>query len=823
MKSRHVHFRPPGPAVERRVTRLLARLNLDEKIHLLSGEHRCTRGVPAKGIPSFRFADGPMGIHWWCERATAYPATLALAAAWDRKLAYGMGAAVGRDARARGVHVLLGPGVNLYRSPLCGRNFEYLGEDPELASTMAVSLIRGVQDQGVAATVKHYALNFQEYDRHQISSDADLRTLREMYLVTFERAVREAGVAAVMTAYNLVNGRHASEHDELINGILKGEWRFDGLVMSDWASTYSTVGATQAGLDLEMPLGSHLNAEKLKPALAAGLVTEAMIDDKVRRLLRLAVCFGWLDRPQLDANIPERDPVTMEVALEVARKGMVLLKNDARLLPFDAGRIKRLVVLGGQAATPAISGGGSAFAPPTRVVSLLDGLREVAGPGVEITFFPAVRDPDYDQLAEQCEFFTADGQPGLSVEYFSHRRCAGEPAVRRVEPRLNYRWTDVGTPFPAEVNRHQFSVRWTGVIRPRQSGPHHLFLQAIDGSVRCWLDDRCACDATGLTGGLFDLRFDGEAGRDIRVVLEYVQMRPFGWCHLLGGWYHEDDFRVDYGAAMQAARQADAVVVCAGFTKYTEAEGFDRSFALDVVTEQLIGDAAAANPRVAVVLHAGGGVDFARWGDQVKAVLHAWYPGQEGGRAAAEILFGLTNPSGKLPITIERRLEDRSAFTCYHDHDGDGRVALSDGVFGAYRHFDRAGLKPRFAFGHGLSYTTFAYDRLRITPARARSGQTVKVSLRVRNTGTRPGEEVVQLYIGDPVSRLPRPVRELKDFARVALKPGQEKEVRFTVGERHLRYFDPDQRAWVVEPGRFEVAVGAASDDIRLRGRFMLT
>jgi beta-glucosidase len=822
MKSRHVQFTPPGPRVEKRVSRLMARLTRAEKIHLLGGAHQATRSLPGQGVPVLRMADGPMGIHWWCERATAYPATLALAATWDPGWAYRAGAAVGRDARARGIHILLGPGLNLYRSPLCGRNFEYLGEDPELTATLACAFVRGVQDQGVAATAKHFALNFQEYDRHQISSDVDARTLREVYLVAFERVVREAGVGAVMTAYNLVNGRHASEHDELINGILKGDWGFDGVVMSDWASTYSAVGAAQAGLDLEMPTGRHLNEALLAPALEAGLVTEKMIDDKVRRLLRLAVCFGWLDREQRDDRIPESDPATMEVALEVARRGFVLLRNEGSWLPWSPGALKRIAVLGGQAADPQVSGGGSAYTPPTRVVTLLDGVRELAGPGVEVTYHPAVRDPDFDQMAEKCEFFTRRGEAGLEVEYFSNRRLSGTPALSRIEPRLNYRWKDGGTPFPAEVSRDQFSVRWTGVIRPRQSGPHQLFLYAIDGAVRCWLDERCVCDASHLSGGLFRAEADLEAGCDARLVVEYVQMRPFGWCHLLGGWYHEDDQRVDYAAALQAARAADAVVVCVGFTKHTEGEGFDRAFALDRTSEQLILDACAAQPATAVVLHAGGGVDLSRWGDRVRALLHAWYPGQEGGRAAAEILFGVTNPSGRLPITMEQRLEDRSSFTCYHDHDGDGRVALSDGVFGGHRHVDRNGQAPRYAFGFGLSYTRFAYRDLRLSPARLRPGQSLRVSVQVGNTGARAGDEIVQVYVGDVASRLPRPVRELKGFRRVSLRPGQWKTVTFVLKPRALSYYDPDARAWVAEPGRFEVWVGASSADLRLQAGFVL-
>ncbi len=622
MNSKHAQFTPPGPTVEARVTRLLQRLTLDEKIFLLSGEHKGTRGVPAKGIPAFRFADGPMGVHWWCERSTAYPATVALASAWDRHLAYRMGAAVGRDARGRGVHVLLGPGVNLYRAPLCGRNFEYMGEDPELTASLASALVCGVQDQGVAATVKHYAVNYQEYDRHQISSDVDARTLRECYLLAFERVVREAGVGAVMTAYNLVNGRHCSEHDELINGVLKGEWGFDGLVMSDWASTYSAVGATQAGLDMEMPTGLHLNAEKLKPALAAGTITEEMINDKVRRLLRLAVCFGWLDREQQDKTIPECDPVTMAVALEVARKGIVLLKNDGAMLPLEASRVKKLVVLGGQAEQPAISGGGSGYTPPSRMISLLDSLRELAG--------------------------TVTGPSAWSYPSF------GDSGGR---------------------------------------------------------------DGIGPSAGLC------RPGPDPRQRTAPQRMRPL-------------------------PVRSNELQMCP---------------------------------------------------------------------PATEILLGITNPSGKLPLTMERRWEDRSSFSCYHDEDGDGRVQLTDGIFGGYRHVDRTGVAPRFAFGHGLGYSTFAYGKLRRAAARGRDGDKVKVELEIRNTGSRAGEEVVQLYVGQPKSRLPRPVRELKDFVRVALKPGQKKVVTFTLTPRHFRYYDPDCGSWVVEPGSYILEAGASASDLRSR------
>ncbi|HVZ30953.1 MAG TPA: glycoside hydrolase family 3 N-terminal domain-containing protein, partial [Polyangiaceae bacterium] len=385
MHSKDPRFVTPSPDVERRVQALLAQLTLAEKISLLGGgpNGASTHGVARLGIPELRLADGPMGVHWWCDAATAYPAMIAAAATWDADLWYRLGAALGRDCRARGVHILLAPGVNLYRSALCGRNFEYAGEDPYLASRFAVSYVSGVQDQGVSATIKHFACNFQEYERHHISSDVDERTLHEVYLRAFRAAVTEAGVGALMTAYNRMDGVQCSEHPGLIRDTLKRDWGFQGLVMSDWVSTYSSVAAANAGLDLEMPEPVWFSAERLGPALGKGEILLETLDDKVRRLLRLAACFGWLDHPQQDASIPFDDPVTSQVALDVARSGMVLLKNDAAFLPLAPARMTRLAVLGFGAHPALISGGGSAYTPPFRTTSVLEGLRALA-PELEI-------------------------------------------------------------------------------------------------------------------------------------------------------------------------------------------------------------------------------------------------------------------------------------------------------------------------------------------------------------------------------------------------------------------------------------------------------
>jgi beta-glucosidase len=367
MHSRSPRFTPPSPEVERRIQSLIDQLGTDEKVLLLGGKpgqsgpqaNSATFALERIGLPELRMADGPTGVHWWCDASTAYPALIAAAASFDENLWYRLGTALGRDCRARGVHILLAPGVNIYRSALCGRNFEYAGEDPFLSSRFAVAYIRGLQDQGVSATVKHFAVNFMEYARHTVSSDVDERTLHEIYFPAFKAAVTEGGCGALMTAYNLVNGVHCSEHAGLILDTLKGAWEFDGVVMSDWLSTYSVATAMNAGLDLEMPTADQFTAANLLPVLESGEVSRAALDDKVRRVLRLAACFGWLDHEQKDPTIPYDDPVTAQVALDIARAGVVLLKNDRNLLPLDRGQLRSIAVLGPYAHPAVFGGGGS--------------------------------------------------------------------------------------------------------------------------------------------------------------------------------------------------------------------------------------------------------------------------------------------------------------------------------------------------------------------------------------------------------------------------------------------------------------------------------
>ena len=823
MKSRHPQFTSPDRSIEARVGKLVKRLTLEEKILLIGGQRGKgdgnTYGIARLGIPPLKMSDGPTGVHWWCTSSTTYPASIALAATWDRDLAYRVGAAIGRDARARGIHILLAPGVNIYRSPLCGRNLEYLGEDPFLAAEMVVPYIRGCQDQGVATTVKHYACNFQEYDRHNVSTDVDRRTLHEVYLPAFEAAVREGGVGALMTAYNLVNGVHASEHDYLIRDVLKGEWGFDGVVMSDWVSTYDAVRAANAGLDLEMPHARWMNADHLVDAVKRGLVTEAAIDDKVRRLLRLAACFGWLDRDQKDPSIPLADESTAAVALEAARAGCVLLKNEGGVLPLAAGRARRIAVIGPTAHPANIGGGGSSYNTPWRDVSILDGLRAAAGPGVEIVHEPGVDCGRTDRAFAESAFLTPERAPGLRGEYFDNGDLAGAPVLTRVDARLDLRW--FGSPVAEGIRNDSFSGRWTGFLRPAESGPHRFYQLVCDGACRVRVGDRVLFDNWSSAAPLPPFaEMALEAGREYAVQAEYRSLRD--WLAFRVGYEPVSAIAGLRARAVEAARTADVVIFCGGHDRRSEGEGFDRSFAMPVDAEGLLVDAARACPRTVVVLTAGGHVDMERWIDRVPALLHAWYPGQEGGTAVADILFGRVNPSGKLPATFERRLEDRSSSACYHDADGDKRVALTDGIFTGYRHVDRHGPAPRFPFGFGLSYTSFAFENLALSPPAIASGEPLTVAFDVVNAGAVAGAEVAQVYVSDLEASLPRPAKELKGFAKVALRPGERRRVEVRLDPRSLSFYDPDRAAWVAEPGEFEVLVGSSSASLPLRARFRL-
>jgi beta-glucosidase len=817
---------PPSQAeVERRVESILKQMTLEEKVDMLGGvDGFFVRDVSRLGVPRLKMADGPLGVRNFGP-ATAMAGGVSLAATWNPQLAERVGTEIGRDARAKGVHFLLGPGVNIYRSPMNGRNFEYFGEDPFLAARTAVGYIRGVQSQGVSATVKHFMGNNSEFDRHNTDSIIDERTAREIYMPTFEAAVKEAHVGAIMDSYNLVNGAHASQNQHILTDVAKQEWAFDGLIMSDWSATYDGVAAANAGQDLEMPSGAHMNREALLPAVRQGKVSQATIDDHVRRILRTAVRFGWLDRDQTDTSIPRFNQQARQVALQAAREGLVLLKNDGNLLPLNRGRVKSVLVVGPDSYPAVPVGGGSAAVQPFAAVSFLEGLSNTLGPPVKVLYQRGI--PSLGEMAEATNFTTAasNGQPGLRAEYFKTEDVQGTPAVTRTERYVNY-----GPGARASFPEGTASSRWTGYYTPRDAGAHDIYVQSTgeDGGYnRLYVDDKLVLDNWKVPmtlAGYATLQLDA---RPHKIVLEQHGRSRWLGAKLRLGVVRRGS-AVD-AEAKQLAAKADAVVVAAGFGPETESEGADRTFSLPVGQDELIQEMAAANKNTIVVVTSGGGVDMSAWADRVPALIEAWYPGQEGGTALAEILLGDVNPSGRLPVTFERRWEDNPAHDSYYPAAGTNRVEYREGVFVGYRGYEKTGAHPLFPFGHGLSYTTFRYGNLAVRPAAARpaegasSAPLYEVSFDVKNTGSREGAEVAQVYLGEAHAKAARPAKELKGFAKVSLRPGESRRVTVTLDRRAFSYYDAGAKQWRADPGDFDVLVGRSSEQIELRGKLTLT
>ncbi len=657
-------------------TRLLNRLSLEEKAALCVGATAwSTTALPRLGLEAVRVTDGPHGVRLVADPtapgqesvpATCFPTAVSLASSWDVDLLRAVGEALAEEAAALGAHVLLGPGVNVKRTPLCGRNFEYFSEDPFLAGAMAVAWIEGLQSRGVGASLKHFALNNQEYQRNAIDVEVDERTMREIYLPAFEAAVTRARPWTVMAAYNRVNGTLCSQHPRLLRGVLVDEWGFDGVVVSDWGAVRDPVAALQAGLHLEMPGPKASHVRAIVEAVQEGRLAASTLDDAASRILRLAERAASTPR---DRTFDEDAHHTL--ARHAAAEGTVLLANRG-VLPLAAG--KRVAVIGRSARAPHLQGGGSAQVRPTRI------------------------DTPWDALSASA---------------------AGE---------LSY----------------------------------------ADG----WSDDL-------------------------------------------------EDHPELVAEAVAVASAAEVAVVFTALPGALESEGYDRSeLGLPRAQVALIHAVAATGRPTVVVLNNGGAVDVTPWIDEVDALVQAWTMGQAGGSAVADVLLGKIDPGGRLAETFPKKLEDTPAFLNYPGDNG--RVAYGEGLFVGYRYYDVRRMPVHFPFGHGLSYTTFAYDRLTITPSEFDEEETVEVSFDVRNTGARAGSEVAQLYVHDQASRLRRPVKELKGFVKVRLDPGETRTVTLALDRRAFAYFDPAYGRWVTEAGDFDVLVGASSADIRLRASLTL-
>jgi beta-glucosidase len=817
---------------------LISDMALEEKAGLLTGaDWWHTQSIDRLGIPAIRMADGPYGLRIpktsntaAAEPATCFPVGVSMGSTWNPELVGEMGSAIGEEARERGVHIVLGPTVNIHRTPLAGRNFESFSEDPYFSARMACAYIKGMQGKDVSACVKHYALNNSEYERMTISSKAGERTIREIYLPAFEAAVKEAGVWAVMSAYNKINGKWAGENEWLLSDILKGEWEFDGIVISDWFAFGSTIGSANGGLDLEMPGPPRLFGDLLISAVQGGHIPESAIDDKIRRILRIV----HRVKPDSDENKPIKSTHIKGSAgllRKAAEEAIILLKNDGKMLPLNAGSIQSIAVIGPNAGVPRIAGGGSSRVIPHYAVTPLEGLNEFCGDRIRIRFEQGCCNHRTIPVLDFTCLSPADGSDngGLTGRYYANNDFSGTPVFTQLDRTFIFNHgSQANNAAPGkELDPDDFSVEWTGIFHPPVTGTYRFSLMT-SGFCRIILDEnvllqkwKAEFENIERKSGERVSEITLETGRAYSVKIQYCQNPAFeGFRRLRIGC--EIPLSSDaLNRAVEAAAESDVALVFAGLTEEYDAEFTDRdNLFLPGNQPELIRKVSRANPNTVVVLSSGSPVSVVDWISQVPAVLQAGYIGQEAGHAITNVLFGKVNPSGKLTETYPKRIEDNPAFINYPGECGE--VLYGEGIFVGYRYYDMKKIQPSFPFGHGLSYTQFQYHQLVVENPKVNPGEGIRVRLNVTNTGNWEGKEVVQLYVRDMQARLTRPPKELKGFKKVSLEPGEKKEIGFEFTIRDLSYYDPESGQWICEAGEFLVMAGSSSADIRAQASFVV-
>jgi beta-glucosidase len=813
------------------LARLLAGLTVDDKALLLTGADSWrTQGAEALGLRPMIMSDGPAGVRGVVlderQPSSSLPCPSALGATWDPELVRELAAALGAEARGKGVDVLLAPTINLMRTPLGGRGFECFAEDPVLTAVLAVAFVRGVQGAGVAATAKHFVGNDSETERWTYDARIADSVLRELYLVPFEACVREAGVAVVMAAYNKVNGVPMTEHARLLRDLLKDEWGFDGVVTSDWHAARSTAGTALAALDLAMPGPDGPWGGQLAAAVADGSVAADVLDDKVIRLLRLAGRVHALDDAAHNAA-PSPAPVDPDLLRRAAAGSFVLLRNEDAVLPIDPHLEERVAVIGPNAVRPAIHGGGSAVVMPKTVSTPAAALAAAFAGQAEVTIAPGcqtwvvVPEPDPGSLQDP-----GTGEPGLLLEY---RDRDGVLLGTEHRTSTTLAWWDQ---IPPGIGWGQpGSIAVTTSFRPDSTGPYLLgaagigrLTLAVDGTVVADGETAVPDDPVEAMARPGELRVTAalEAGRRAEIRLEF---RPAadgeGPLAVRLGIIPAADEDAMLAEAEQAAARADVAVVVVGSPPMTESEGFDRrTLALPGRQDELVRRVAAVNHRTVVVLNSGMPM-LTPWADQVAAVLQAWLPGQAMGDALADVLLGRAEPGGRLPVTLPAAEADCPVL---HADPRDGLISYDEGLLIGYRGYDASMARPQFPFGHGLGYTTWAYEALRVATPDLAAGEDLGVVVRVRNTGSRAGREVVQAYLAAPpgVPGKARPPRELAAFASASVQPGASANVVLQVPARAFACWDSETSSWVWPSGRFTLHVGRSSRDLRLTAEVQL-
>jgi len=839
-------YMDPNKPVEERVEDLLSKMTMDEKADYLTGINNFSiKGIERLGIPEVITSNGPQGarlgsaeansVHLPSDqsRSTAMPTAIAMGASWNPDTVRRAGANIARDCRNLGSRVLLGPTVCIVRNPYGGRNFETFSEDPFLSGEMVVPYIQGVQEEGVAATVKHYATNNQEFKRFRIRQTVSERALREIYLPGFKQAVERGGSWSVMTAYPMLNGQRCSENEFLLRQVLKDEWGFRGFVMTDWWATRHCTAKTMvdAGLDLEMPRGLQWKDKgKGKDAVLVQLVKngdiqESDLDDKVRRIARALFSIGAYDTSEKPVYDKARQRLE---CLNAARESITLLKNDGKLLPLKPGKIKRLAVIG-PFADMMPHGGGSSIVCTDTYITPLAGIKQLAGKDMQVRYAPGahIHHDKVNSINPSWLRLPDSDKQGARASYYTSPDMKGSPAVVRDENQFGVVADALAK--PPQLNGKAGIIRYETRLVPPRSGRYRLTSYCASGKVELTFGDQATVEVEHnvkkwrMQNAGDDIRPPKLSQKEIEVTLTAGQEIPL----TLDYFYRGDGMansavkltRVErdhilLAEAEKEAKEADAVVLCVGLFNGLETEGHDMQD-LYLPKEQLalIEKVSAANPNTVVVLNTGTALMIDDWQKKVPALVLPYYPGQEGGQAVAEVLFGKTNPSGKLPFSFFKRWEDCPASANYQAKDKKKLdVTYTEDIFVGYRHLDQNGIAPLFAFGHGLSYTEFEYGDLAVSK---KGPNSVEVSFTVTNSGTRDGAEVAQVYVGDLECSVPRPPQELKGFRKLFLKAGESERVTLQLDKDAFSFWHPETKKWTLEPGKFKILIGASSRNIR--------
>ncbi|HET9170851.1 MAG TPA: glycoside hydrolase family 3 C-terminal domain-containing protein [Actinospica sp.] len=802
-------------------------LSLTEKIGLLTGADAFTLpALPRIGLRGLRTSDGPAGVRGTNmdpeDRSTSFPAPIALAATWDPALVERVTAQLGIESRAKGIDVLLAPTVNLARTPYGGRGFECFGEDPVLAARIAAAYVRGVQGEGVATTVKHFVGNDSEVERWTVDVQADEATLREVYLVPFEACVTDADAAAVMAGYNKVNGLSMTEHEELIAGILKQEWGFQGAVFSDWSAARSTVETALAGLDLVMPGPDGPWGQALVDAVKAGLVPEELIDDKVARLLRMAELCGALGAPGDPApalTVHKGPHADRAVVRGAAARSFTLLRNVSSALPLPTD-IRELALIGPNAVHPVYQGGGSAEVGPAVIVSPLEGLRTALGEDVNITLAEGcahsyrTSGPDPESTEDPLH-----GGPGARLDVYD---SADGLVYSGIRPNSELTFWD---PLPAGVAQSAAKLVLSTIYTVPADGGYRFAVAGV-GELRLEIDGETAAEAIAPPPNdpmeVFSQPFESGCERDLRAG-DRVRLTATG----RPGDYEPGFVRFRLaaqrirtapelmGEALAAAGEADAVVLVVGPAPGEESEGYDRTtLALPGRQDALIEEVAAVCPRTIVVVNSGMPV-LMPWAERVSAIIQVWFPGQEFGHALADVLTGAQEPTGRLPVSIPRT---EPLVPVGIAKPQDGALRYAEGLSVGYRAYARTGIDPRYPFGHGLGYTEWEYEEVQLPVGPMHAGADVEIGVTVRNVGERPGTETVQVYLTRPIDG----VSALAAFGQAVAEPGERTRVRLTLPARAFAHWDSAEHAWAQPGGTFVVKVGPSSRELPLRGELLV-